>query len=179
MPTTHDESTETPLAALDLVDRRIAQLDRRLDTATAEDQERTRLHLGTISARNQQLRGSLSIADPDHTIEVTHALLRVLDSLESDLHFVSFPDLYPELDRLERQVRGWLGSVDDLRVQAALGRMEARDDIEQLVQRSRSAWHQVTESLALANVDSKRVVHDVGIVVHDLRDAARHIVTGH
>lgn len=178
MTPTTKHFTETPEAMLDLVASRVAQLDGRLDTATPEDRERTRLHLGTISARNQQLRESLPIADPDHTIEVAHALLRVLDSLESDLHFVAFPELYPELDRLERQVRSWIGSVDNLRVQAALGRMNARDDVENLVDRSRGAWHRVAVALSVANRDGKQVAHDVGEVVHDLRDAARHIVHG-
>ena len=170
--------SESPVATLNLVDRRIKQLEARLHDATEKDRERTRIYLGTVKARSEQLRGSVDLTDPDHTLEVGQALLRIIDTLESDVQFVAAPDAYARLDHLERQLRGWMGAIDDLQVQATLGRMELRDDVKALLGRGRGTWKAATHGLAVVGDDSRAVVHDVEQVVHDLRETAHAIVRG-
>jgi septal ring factor EnvC (AmiA/AmiB activator) len=98
-----------------------------------------------------------------------------VDTLEADLDAL-MPAQSPEHElAIDRQVRAWKRRVDWLRLQGALGTMEARDDLGDLTRRLGAVRGDVLVELQNAVSDSKNVAVDVWIdvekVLADVRRA--------
>lgn len=102
-----------------------------------------------------------------------------VDSLEADLDAAEPAEAAAYEIALDRQVRSWKSRLDRFRLQRALGRMEARDDLEDLSRRLDHVRGEVLVQLQNAVDDSKDLVidvrDDVEEVLADVRRAVERV----
>ena len=179
MSTSSDNLVGDQLAAqIDLAEARLAAFRSCLD-GVVDDGTRHRLEARAsgVSHRCTALRTIVRHSDviPIGTPIAVEDLAATLDTLEADLDAASQkePSLY--LAAADRQARAWRGRTDRLRVQAALGIMEMKDDLEHLVRRLEHVRAAVLVELRDAAGDARgggEVLRaDMEAVVGDVRRA--------
>ncbi len=104
-----------------------------------------------------------------------------LDTLEADLEALEPAETRDRQLAIDRQVRAWKRRVEWLRLQGTLGTMEARDDLEGLINRLDGVRGDVLVELQAAAEDSKTAVvdlrRDVEKVLVDVRRAVNRIIS--
>ncbi len=179
MSTSSDNLVGDQLAAqIDLAEARLAAFRSCLEAA-ADDSARHRLEARAtgVGRRCTALRTTVREADviPIGTPTAVEDLAATLDTLEADLDAATQkePSLYGAA--ADRQARAWRGRADRLRVQAALGIMEMKDDLEGLVRRLDHVRAAVLVELRDAAADTRGGVEelraDMEEVVGDVRRA--------
>ncbi len=172
---TNETTADSLTSILDLVERRINAARGRLDEVSSEVRERTDELLDAIANRAEDLRRTIEDIEPEDRMYAASGLLGLLDSIDMDLDAMPH-DTADRFDRLERRARSWLGSLENVRVQAALGRMETRDEVDSLADRGRHAWHRAVQNVSDAGEDIEHATSDLGAVVGDIRDMVRHLL---
>jgi len=177
--TSSDNLVSDQLAAqIDLAEARLAALRSCLDGAV-DDGTRRRLEARAtgISDRCTALRTTVRHADviPIGTPTAVEDLAATLDTLEADLDAAIQNESSLSMAAADRQARAWRGRTDRLRVQAALGIMEMKDDLERLVRRLKHVRAAVLVELRDAAGDARGGVEelraDMEAVIGDVRRA--------
>jgi chromosome segregation ATPase len=149
----HVQMTE---GRLDAMSGRIGELDEQ-DRAAISDRAET------LAKRCQYLKTEIAswteveIGIPTSVEDLESAV----DTLEADLDALSAAKSPEREMAIDRQVRTWKRRVDWLRLQGALGTMEARDDLGDLTHRLGAVRGDVLVELQNAVSDSKNVAVDV------------------
>ncbi|MEM9608355.1 MAG: hypothetical protein AAGA99_13095 [Actinomycetota bacterium] len=101
-----------------------------------------------------------------------------VDALDADLAASDTDERSGYEEAVDRQVRTWRSRIDRLRLHGHLGSLEARDELDALVDRLEEARAMVFEDLHDAADDSQAIVTDlradVEKVLVDLRNVVEH-----
>lgn len=171
------EAHDRLLAEILLTRRRLDRLDERLaelgDDADDELAERG----AELDRRCETLRENIaSWADVEIGVPTAvEDFVAAVDAFESDLEAVGQHDAESYEIAVDRQVRTWRARLERLRIQGALGAMEARDEVDDLTHRLDRVRGDVLVQLQNALGDARDLVtdlrSDVEEVLADVRRA--------
>ncbi len=142
----------------------VERLERTRDAAAA---------LHRLEEEAAETRDALA-ADLEREYHQLEAELRILRSeLRSEL--AENVDAYRSA--ANEQLLAWRAGLDELRVQAHLAKMDARDELTILLDRVESRYHEATRQLRASASDSDLAPLRESLrgVFHDLRSAADHV----
>lgn len=170
------------LADVKLLRKRLRSLTQRIDRLEPEV-------ASTVTADHRELIGRCDELTEELTswkeveIGVTTAvadLADAVDAMEADLDARLGTDAASYELAVDRQVRVWRARIDRLRLQGALGALEARDELQGLSHRLDRARGDVLVELQSVAGDTRGIVtelrDDVEDVLEDIRDAVRKAV---
>ena len=153
-----------------------ARLDPFLDQARSDWESARKAAERTGSATRDALRTASQEAEADIT-----DLRANLATVRADLRTEVAESRDSYLDALRDLVSSWRARIDELRVQADLGRMDARDEAQADVERAEHQWDelkakadqfgdQATEATADLRADVRRLVDDLRETLRKVAD---------
>ncbi|MCP4959222.1 MAG: hypothetical protein GY925_08150 [Actinomycetia bacterium] len=167
------------LAEMQLIEKRLAGLGDRLESVPEQVLvEVSELHVelsGRCAELAEEVRSwvEVEVGVPSGVAD----LASDVDALESDIEALTSSERADYELLMDRQVRAWRGRIDRLRLQGALGAMEARDDVDALSQRLDRVRGDVLVELQAAAGSAGDLVtdlrDDVEAVLSDIRRAVR------
>lgn len=166
-------------AHVQMMERRLEKISGKIGELDEQDRAAISEEAEMLDQRCQELKAEIAswseveIGVPTAVEDLESAV----EALEADLNAVGSAESPEQGLAMDRQVRAWKQRVDWLRLQSALGTMEARDDLDNLTHRLDNVRGDVLVELQNAVDDSKKVVvdvrHDVEQVLADVRRAVR------
>lgn len=159
------------LAQIELAQDRLRDLKGELADLSTEGRAAASAQIENIGARCGALREQIQ-ERPEVQIGTATAvedLSDAVDTLEADLDASGEAERDRYRSTVDRQLRAWRGRAERLRLQASLGTMDARDDLEHAVKR-------VTDARAAVLVELREAAHDARDVVVDLRNNVEEVL---
>lgn len=165
-------------AQIDVAEARLAAFLTCLDEVSDQSiRRRLTVRAEGVDRRCSTLRATVGEPTPIPigTPTAVEDLGATMDTLEADLDAATQVEAGPYKAAADRQARAWRGRTDRLRVQAALGVMELKDDLEGLARRldhvRASALVELREAVSDARDGVEDVRGDMEEVLGDLRRA--------
>ncbi|MDH3682546.1 MAG: hypothetical protein OEV40_21645 [Acidimicrobiia bacterium] len=181
--TTRHQAHDQLVAQVRLTKKRLEQFTDRLQALDEDAPAELVEQAGSLGGRAEELESEI-LSWEEVEIGVPTAvedLAASVDSMEADLDAAESAEAAAYEVALDRQVRAWKTRLDRFRLQGALGRMEAKDDLGELSQRLDHVRGEVLVQLHNAVDDSKDLVtdlrDDVEEVLADVRRAIERVAS--
>ena len=177
-PSRH-QAHDSLLAHVQRVGHRLEALTGRIEALDTPDKAAIASERESLTTRCQELLDEIrSWTEIEIGIPAAvENLESAVDTFEADLDALSPADPEGRKSAIDRQIRAWKQRVDWLRLQSALGAMQARDDLEDLTRRLDGVRGQVFVELQTTAEDSKEVIVDLRRDVEKVLVDVRRVVS--
>ena len=174
---THD-AHDRLMATIVLAEKRLIHLGEQVGALDDESGQALEPQIAELRERCDHLRAEVaSWAEVEIGMpSAIDDLVAETDALEADVDSLREETAAGYEVAVDRQIRVWRAQMDRLRVQGALGAMEARDDVDQLLQRVDHVRGAALVELQQALDDSKELVADLRDDVEEVLADVRNLV---